>query len=157
MSRNLSTESLKALYSGETDEIFLILLTLDHETLETPIRVTNDTVETQSRGMIFIAFPFELVLPDQSENRAPRASLTIDNVSREILLTLRALSSAPRVKMEIIRHAAPDEVEAVFPDFSLTNIRYNAMSIQGDLTIEDFTAEPYPSAIFSPAGFPGLF
>jgi|AntRauTorcE11897_2_1112592.scaffolds.fasta_scaffold01057_4 hypothetical protein len=157
MSRTLSSAALKAIYSSETDEIFLILLTLDHDSLEMPIRVTSDAVPTRSREQDYIAFPFDLVLPDQTESRSPRARLTIDNVSREILMTLRQLQSPPRVRMEIIRYADPDHVEAVFPDFTLTNLRYNAMTIQGDLTIEDFAAEPYPAGIFSPAGFPGLF
>ena len=32
-----------------------------------------------------------------------------------------------------------------------------AATVQGDLTVEDFTAEPFPAAIFSPGLFPGLF
>ena len=157
MSRNLSTAALKAVYGHETDDVFLILLTLDHAGLDVPIRVTSDAVSTFSREMEFIAFPFNLILPDQTEGQAPKARLTIDNVSRDVLAALRGLQTPPQVIMEIVRHADPDTVEAFFPDFTLTNLRYNALTLQGDLTIEDFTAEPYPAATFSPAGFPGLF
>ena len=157
MSRNLSTDALKAIYAQETGEAFLILLTLDHDTLAQPLRVSSDAVNTDSRGDTYVAFPFELVLPDDRENTAPRARLVIDNVSREVLSAIKTLNTAPTVKMEIIRSSAPDVVEAVFPDFKLTNIKYNALTIKGDLTLEDFTAEPYPSTIFSPSTFPALF
>ena len=157
MSRTLSSNTLKAIYASETEDVFLVLLTLNHDSLQDPIRITSDSVMTQSRGDDYIPFPFELVLPDETENRAPRARLTIDNVSREVLTTIRTLNTPAKMTMEIVRFADSNQVEAVFPDFILTNVKYNALSIQADLTIEDFTAEPYPATIFAPSGFPGLF
>lgn len=157
MSRNLSTDAIKALYGQETAEAFLILLTLDHESLNNPIRVSSDAVDTESRGENYTAFPFELILPDDRENTAPRARLVIDNVSRDVLSAIKSLNSAPTMKIEIVRGSDPDTVEAIFPDFRLTNIKYNVLTIQGDLSLEDFTAEPYPSMIFSPSTFPAIF
>lgn len=157
MSRNLSTDALKAIYAPHTTEAFLILLTLDHETLHEPLLISSDAVNTTSRGKDYISFPFELVLPDDRENTTPRARLVIDNVSREVLSAIKLLNTAPSIKMEIVRSGDPDTVEAAFPDFKLTNIKYNALTIQGDLTLEDFTAEPYPATIFSPSTFPAIF
>jgi hypothetical protein len=59
--------------------------------------------------------------------------------------------------MEIVLASDPDTVEAKFVDFKLTNVTYDAHVVQGDLTIEDFTAEPFPAASFSPSLFPGIF
>ena len=157
MSRNLSTETLKALYAPETDEAFIILLTLTHENLAEPLRVCSDSVDVTSRDQEFIAFPFELILPDDRENTPPRARLVIDNVSREIMLALKSITTAAGVLMEIVRAGDADVVEASFPDFKLTNVKYNALTVQGDLTLEDFTAEPYPATLFTPSHFPGLF
>ena len=56
-----------------------------------------------------------------------------------------------------VRGADPDTVEAVFPDFCLRDLRYDALTVEGTLTLEAFIAEPYPARIFSPAEFPGLF
>jgi hypothetical protein len=157
MSRTISSLTRQALYTGETAEAFLILLTLDHESLETPIRVSNDAVDTESRGATFVAFPFQLSLPDDSEGRSPRARLIIDNIDRQIVQAVRNLSSAPTVLMEIVRAADADTVEARFADFRLTNVSYDSQVVQGDLTIEDFTTEPFPANVFSPNAFPGLF
>lgn len=157
MSRSVSSLTRQALYAGATGEVFLILLTIDHTSLAEPIRVTSDSVTTASRGNNFVAFPFDLSLPDDQEGRAPRARLVIDNVDRQIVQAVRSLTSAPSVLIEIIRGAAPDTVEAQFVDFKLTNVSYDAQKVEGDLMIEDFTAEPFPAAIFAPSLFPGLF
>lgn len=157
MSRSISSATRQAFYAGETGETFLVLLTLSHAGMEAPIRVTSDAVTTVSRGNSFVPFPFDLILPDDEDNRAPRAKLVIDNVDRQIVQAVRGLSSAPTVLIEIIRAAAPDTVEAQFVDFRLTNVSYDAQRVEGVLTIEDFTAEPFPAATFSPGLFPGLF
>lgn len=157
MSRNLSLSAINAINSEETDEVFLILLTISHASLATPIRVTSDNVDTVSRGNLFVAYPFELSLPEDSETLSARASLKIDNVDRSIIASIRNMNNSPDILMEIIRAASPDIVEASFPDFKMTNISYDVLTVSGDLTIEDFTAEPYPADRFAPAYFPSLF
>ena len=157
MTRSLSDASKQALYAPETAEAFLILLTLDHEGLAEPIRVTSDAVNTVSRGETFIAYPFDLTLPDDEENKSPRARLVIDNIDRQIVAVLRSLATPPTMKIEIIRAADPDTVEATFEDFRLINVTYDSSVIEGELAIEDFTAEPYPAASFTPGNFPGIF
>ena len=157
MSRVLSATSRQALYAGETGEVFLVLLTLSHVDLAQPIRVTSDAVTTVSRSNNFTPFPFELALPDDLDNKPPRARLAIDNIDRQIVLAVRSLSFAPTLLIEIVRAAAPDVVEAQFVDFKLTNVSYDAHRVEGDLTVEDFTAEPFPAASFTPSLFPGLF
>jgi len=157
VSRSISNIAKEALYSQETGEAFLILLTIDHISLETPIRVCNNASNIVSRGLEFIAYPFELTLPDDRENASPRAKLTIDNIDRQIVKTLRDITSTADVLIEIIRAAEPDIVEAKFINFKLSNVKYDYFKVEGDLTIENFTAEPYPAGIFSPSMFPALF
>lgn len=157
MSRSITPETQAALFAPETDETFLMLLTIDHPALSQPLRVCNDGVDVTSRGEVFTAFPFSLSLPDDEDGRPPRARLAIDNVDRQIVQAVRSLVSSPTVFIEIIRAAAPDVVEARFEDFRFTNISYDSNLVEGDLTIEDFTTEPYPAASFTPSLFPGLF
>lgn len=157
MSRPVSPQAMQALNAPETGEAFLILLTLSHTDLAAPLRVSSDHIDTESRGDTFLAFPFELTLPDDEDNKSPRARLVIDNVDRSIVRAVRQLTSSPTVLIEIVRAADPDTVEARFEDFRFTNISYDSQVVEGDLTIEDFTSEPYPAASFSPSLFPGLF
>jgi hypothetical protein len=157
MSRSLSALARRALYGAETGDVFLILLTLSHDDLPAPLRVCSDAVDVVSRGTTFSAFPFDLTLPDDDDNQSPQARLSVDNVDRQIVAAIRRIPTAPTVLIEIIRAADPDVVEAVFADFKLTDIQYDSQTVKGNLTIEDFTAEPFPAASFSPGSFPGLF
>lgn len=144
-------------FAADTDDVWLVLVTIDHADLSVPIRVVNNTQDVTSRGDTFTAFPFDVSLPDAREDAPPRARLVIDNVSREIAQAIRTVTGAPSVTLEVIRAADPDTVEMSMPNFTLRNVRWDAAKVQGDLVLEDFTAEPYPAGIFSPASFPGLF
>lgn len=157
MSRPVSLSARRALNAAETDEVFIILITIAHPSMAEPIRVCSDSGAVESRGHLFAAYPFDLSLPDDGEGGSPRARLSIDNVDRAIVRSVRALDSAPTVLIEIVRAAEPDVVEAKFADFKLVNVRYDAQAVRGDLTVEDFTAEPYPALVFGPGDFPGLF
>ena len=157
MSRSVSLAMQQAINASETGDVFIVLLTLSHASLAVPIRVSSDAVNTTSRGNTFIAFPFNLTLPDDTDTASPHAKLIIDNIDRSIVLAVRSITTAATLLIEIVRAAAPDTVEASFADFQLTNISYDAMLVSGDLTVENFTAEPFPSATFSPSLFGGLF
>ena len=157
MSRTLSSESIAAMFAPETDEVFLVLITVDHDELSEPLRVSSDSVDTTSRGDLFIAYPFKIALPSDDESAPPVAQVTIDNISKVIVDSLRSISSPATFKIEIIRAADPDTVEIVFDQFLLKNVRGDVFQITGDLTIESVMTEPFPYRIFSPAEFRGLF
>ena len=154
---NVSTAFKQAVNAQETGQAFIILLTIDHPDFTVPIRVSSDGVNTESRMDTFIAFPFDLRLPNDSEDSPPRAKLVIDNVSREIILALRAINSPPTILMELVLSSNPDQVERDFPDFELAKVDYDAFTVSGDLTQEPFLNEPYPGDGFIPSKFPGLF
>ncbi len=134
----------------------LILLKIDHVDLAEAIFVVNDRVNVTSNAQEYIAFPFEIRLPDSLEDAPPRATLLIDNVSREIGQAIRDISTAAIVTISVVLRADPDTIEMDFPVMRLTNIRYDALQVSGDLEFEDLTREPFPARIFSPAEFPGL-
>jgi hypothetical protein len=158
VSRTLSPQGLAGLFAQETDEAFLLLLTLSHEDLPAPIRVSSDAVNTTSRGQLYVAYPFDLTLPDDADDHAPRARLTIDNVSREIVLAVRSIGSPLAVKIEIVRAAAPDVVEIAYSgDLLLRNVSYDDLVVAGDLAMDDDETEPFPAIRFTPATVPGLF
>lgn len=157
MSRNVSAELKQAVYAQETTQEFIVLITLSHPDLAVPIRVNSSGQDMISNGETFIAYPFEVILPDDVDDRPPRAKLRIDNISREIILAIRTINSAPFVTIQIVMASAPDTIEAEFLDFRLANITYDQLMVEGDLTLEEFIGEPYPARVFSPADFPGLF
>jgi hypothetical protein len=153
----VSETGRQSAFAADTDDVWLVLLTIDHPDIDPPVRVVNNTEDITSRGDEFIGFPFDITLPDSREGAPPLARLAIDNASREIAQAIRLISSPPTILIEIIRASEPDVVEMSFPFFTLRNVRWNASEVTGDITLEDFTSEPYPGGIFSPASFPGIF
>ncbi len=69
---------------------------------------------------------------------------------------MRLADSGPTIVMEVVRGSDPDTVEASFPDFRLLSAEYDALFVEGELGLE-LNGEPFPSASFDPARFPGLF
>ena len=153
----MTTALTTSAFAQDTDEVWLVLITIDHDDLAQPIRVVNNTEDITSNGETFVGFPFDITLPDAREDAPPRARLVIDNVSREIAQAVRTITSAPTVTIEVVRAGDPDTVEQSWPFFKLRNVKWDVAQVSGDLTLEDFTREPYPAGIFSPASFPGLF
>lgn len=153
----ISTGARRAVYAPESDEVFLVLLTIDHDSLDEPIRVVNNLEKITSRGEEFIAFPFDISLPDDKEDAPPRARLAIDNVSREIGQAIREIVGPPSVMIEVVMASAPDTVEASFPNFLLRNVSYDAAVVSGELMVEDLTREPFPARKFTPGAYPGVF
>lgn len=153
----VSADFKRDIYDPETGEAFLALLTLDHTDINPAIRAVNNTEDVVSRGDTFVAYAFDLILPESSAEAPPRARLVIDNVSQEIAQAIRSITSAPSVLIEIIRASVPDTVEVALPLFYLRDVKWNAMQVSGELVVEDLMTEPFPALQFTPAHFPGLF
>lgn len=157
MSRNTSVAFRSAVYAPETGEAPLILLTIGHSTLTNPLRFTSDAVDTVSRGNTYITFPFQIEFPQDTDEEFPRARIRIDNVSQEIIGTIRSISDPPVVTMEVVLASSPDTVEASWSDFEMEHVSYDAMQITGRLTIEHFAHQAYPGGRFTPGDYPALF
>jgi hypothetical protein len=164
--RNLSTTAKNAIYAQATDEVFIVLLTINHEDFTDPIRVASDQFEllplsgvrgVVSRGNEFIYLPFQIELPAQDDTGSARARISIDNVSREIVNSVRSADSALSIDIEIVLASDTDTVEMTVADFRLDRVTYDAMTVSGDLSVEYFDLEPFPAKRFTPSDFPGLF
>lgn len=153
----VSTTFKTSAFAQDATDIWLVLLTIEHDDLSAPIRVVNNTENVTSNSELFVAFPFDITLPDNRDGSPPTAKLAIDNVSREIGEAIRSISSPASVKIQIVRHAALDTVEIEWPYFTLRNVKWDMLKVSGDLSFEDFVTEPYPAGKFVPAQFPGLF
>lgn len=167
MPRQLSNQAKAALYSQQTSEVLILLLTIDHETLAQPIRLSSDPTETLpdagvlgtlSRDEEYIYLPFSVNLPNQDESGIARASISIDNIDRRIIQAVRdARGSQLDITIELILASQPDDPEISITGFRLERVQYDALTVTGEISIEYFDLEPFPSKRFTPADFPGLF
>jgi len=158
VSRTLSSAFVESVNASETDQAFLSLITISHADLSEPIRVTSDSVETVSNGNTFVPFPFQLNLPkDEDDPSGVLAKIKIDAVDRRVVEAIRQISSPPDFDIQIVLSSDPDAVEVDWPNFKLSNVTYDAQTVEADLVLELLEQEPYPGAKFDPARFPGLF
>jgi len=161
----ISSDMSAAMHARSTEEVFLILVTITHPNLAQPIYIVNDTkdeLSTGQRGVIsngheFVYLPFEFILPTLERDSIPKSRISMDNTSREIVATVLSISDPPDVQIQIALSSNPDLIEYDIQGFKLASVTYDALTIEGDLTFEQFFSEPYPSVRFTPSRFPGLF
>lgn len=158
MPRTLSSLALQGIYSQETGIAYIVLLTLSHPTLPAPIRVTSDAVTTVSQGNTYIPFPFLIILPTDDDLQPARARLTIDNVDRTIITSLRNIGTTPATLLiEIVTSNTPDTVEFSSGNLTLRGVQGDAVSVTGVLGMEEILAEGFPGDTVSPLNVPGVF
>jgi hypothetical protein len=156
MARTLSSLAVASQNAQDTNEVWLVLLTVDHAELGGPLRFVNNNENITSNGEVFYAFPFTIVLPAQDSQSPANCALRIDNVDRTIVASLRNLTSAPTVRIDVILASAPNVLEISLPDMKLTAARYDVNVIEGEITPEPLLIEPI-TLNMTPSRFPGMF
>jgi len=167
----VSADFRQAAYAAETGRVVIALLTLTHEDLAVPIRISSDPTQrieslssvteivygTVSRGQTYVFLPLEIKLPSDTDEGPGEMTISFDNVHRAYTQPIREIFTPVSVNVEIVLDNALDTVEAQWPEFLLTNIRYDAATISGTLKLETLEREPFPAGSFTPSQFPGLF
>lgn len=166
---SLSPAALAAMFSADADSNLIALLTITGAGIDEPVRLadgyTKRVSETAdeviygvtSRSNDYLFLPFNLTLPTEESDAAPRCQITIQDVTRQLTPVIRTINNAPSVLIELVLSSSPDIVEASFPGFLMSSISYNANVITAELTVESLAIEPFPAHTFTPSYFPGLF
>jgi hypothetical protein len=158
LARNLSPAARRAIFASQTGEAVILLLTLDHASFADPIRVCSAGEDITSGGLLYQWFPFELTLPPEDDEKAATVKLRIGNADRRVVEAARSVTGAPiSVSFSLILDSSPDVVEAGPFEFSLRDVTYDAVAVEGTLRYEDVLSEPYPAGTMNPSDFPGLF
>jgi hypothetical protein len=61
------------------------------------------------------------------------------------------------VKLQCVLASQPDVIEEEFDNFQLSNVTYDTFTIEGDITLDYWGLEPFPSYTHTPSNMPGLF
>jgi hypothetical protein len=154
----ISTTAATALHRVSDAQGMLELLTITGGGIVTPVRLVNDTRDITSNGNLFLAFPFQMVLPRQATKETPRATLRMDNVGREIGRELEALQPGAELSatIQVIYRATPNVIEYQFRA-PLSGVRANVFSISAAMGPTDLMRRPVVNARFDPFTAPGLF
>lgn len=158
MPKEYSAQYKSTLAEVNAEESPLILLEIDHPELTQPVRVVNDTTDVTSNGYTYIAFPFRCVLPDDFENQLPKARLSIDNVSRDLMFWIETTGGGQgsTATFKQIMRSNPDLIEWQI-QMSLFNVTVNMQEISAELGFENLFGKPAVTFKYRPDNSPGLW
>jgi len=170
---SVSLDFRTAAYSQETGRYLIALITISHAALASDILLSTDPTQrligagytsdtevvygTVSRGENYIFYPLRLSLPDDTDEGPGSMTIEIDNIHRELVATIRSIFTPAEMTVELVLDNALDTIEAQWPAFQLTNLKYDANVITGTLSLELEDREPFPAGSFTPSYFAGLF
>ncbi len=161
MSRSLSTAAKAAIYGPQTGEVFLILLKISHASITSLYFVNNSanvTSTADGTAQDYIAFPFLIDLPDDSDSNLPTVKLMIDNVDRSIMDEIRStLTGAPTITTWIVLASSPNTIERGPDIFTCRSVEYDQFAIEAELIYEDILNLQFPADSMNPNNFPGIF
>jgi hypothetical protein len=156
MVRQVTSTFWEALSFSATDEDFVVLATISHPNLGEPIRVCSDTVDLVSNGNTFIGFPFEFTLPSDNDG-PPKGKLRIQNVDRRIGEVVLTLDTAVDLQLDVVLRSEPDTLQVSYKTLKMRNITGDALAIEGEISVRDYTALPWPKTRSTKGLLPGLF
>jgi hypothetical protein len=171
MTRNVTSAFRRTAESSFSDEVDLCFLTISHPTLSDPIRVVWDTKDFVYGGNTFTGFPFDLEILSDDE-QPPQARLVIQNVDPRIGDTIRALTSPPRLKIELLSSndfdltvdprteigGSPGTIVVYSADrLFLTNVTVDVMAVSGTIVGWDYLQRVWPGPRAMQSSFAGLF
>lgn len=159
--RNISATAREAIVAPDGNgETFLAVLNIRHSNGEFNVVSNNEPITGRS-GTKYEAYPFEVILPNDTKSEISSVGLTIDNVDRLLVNMLRGENEPPQLSLKIILASTADDVhpEIQVDDLTLVGVDWNASSITGTLTVDDVLNQRFPSngESYSPIQFEGLF
>jgi hypothetical protein len=156
MPRTVTTAFWEALSFSASDEDFVVLATISHQSISPPIRVVSDTVDLVSNGETFVGFPFEFVLPADTDS-PPKGKIRIQNADKRIGTVVLALDTAVDMQLDVVLRSDPNTLQVSYRNLKLRNITGDAMAIEGEIGVQDYSTVPWPRVKATRALLPGLF
>lgn len=158
MARAYSAAYKSTLAKTSAEEAPCILLVINHPALASPVRVINDSDNLTSNGDLYVAIPFNCELPDDFEGQLPRASLSVDNVGRELMYWIEtsAGGEGSTATFRQVMRSRPDVIEWEITMY-LYNVSADVQHVSAELGFANFFGRPAVQMSFRPELAPGVF
>ena len=143
----------------QVDEALLWLLTFYDYAGGVELRAANNLEDVTSNGLVYTAFPFEIILPPDDGQKVMSFSITFPNVGRELMELVRQYepSKRPRVRIDLILSDDPDTIEKTIDFMEVDSSTYNDLDVTFERTSSSIFARKTCSATYNQEEFPGLF
>lgn len=153
-----SPAARKKINAISADEHPVTLLEIEHPDLPEPIRVVNWSEDITHAGNVFTALAYEITLPGDLAQGLPRASLSIDNIGRELTDWIEASNGARGTTCRLIQ-VLPSDPDTIEWDITmnLENPAIDVFRVTAALTYDDLLNLPAVALVYSPQTAPGLY
>ena len=153
-----STDARKEISKVDAPNLPITLLEIDHDDLTAPIRVVNDRADIVFETNTYTALGFNITMPTDLQKGLPRASLSIDNVGKELVQWLEVSNggAGTSVRMVQILRSDPTTIEYDIL-MELSNIHVTATTVSGVLGFDDLLNVPAVILTHTPTVTPGIF
>lgn len=152
----IHAENQRDIQATSSSVAWLFLLTVEAKG-KPPLYLVNNNEVFVSNGIEYQPFPFKLNLPSDTGERLPRITLSISNISNEIIEAIRSEMTPPVLTIEMVSSAFPDLVEKRLDFLTLRGVSYDATTITGELEVINVMSSGFPAEVYDPVHFPGLF
>jgi hypothetical protein len=159
-----------AAYPQETGESAPVLLTIEHPDLASPLLLTDAGTDIvyasdllDAAGNVaalagtYLAVPIEIIPPGQTDGQA-RGTIRIPNVDQVIGAAVEAITDPATVTITVVL-ASDTSVIVGGPHrlLELSNVRGDALVVEGELGRPSLTVQPYPKHWIRPSVFKAAF
>lgn len=156
MPRQLTPTAVRSLLAENAEEVFLLTVRIFGSGIS-DILLVHNLEDIQIGGKTYTAFPFNIVLPNESRDKPPLAQIRIDNLEPEIIQAIRTIEGRPNFELAIRLASAPNIIEVGPITLKSSAADWDDNWVELSLVSKNLLNEPWPSRNFSPTKFPGLF
>lgn len=170
--RTQVTRHAEDLDRTDSPHALIWFLTIEHPSLNPPIRVVGDFSDYAIGGVAYKRAPFE-VQPLTDNDQTPSAELRVPNIDRRIAAALESDLDGTRATVSAMAHSSADfdlSADPIVPLdegdlpeiysfhlFELADVTGDTLELTGRITLIDITQEPWPYIRATQDRFPGLF
>lgn len=157
MSQDLSDEAIKNAYASVV-EPEAVLCSIEADNSAEPILFCDHPDGVTSNGTFYPFYPFTIVFGGASIDEPSKvARLEVANLDGSLIATARTVKRKPRLHVEIVRLAAPNDVEQELVGVTIDDVDAGNESLVFALSPRSFKSEPACKARYIIARTPGLF
>lgn len=164
MPRTLSETMLRGMMARQTGIITLLVVRLDHDTLEEPLYFVNNTEAISVNGQEYQPCGMEFAMPDEQEDGIRTARVVIANIDQALTPLIRSARGEPQLTISIVSStdlaASPpefDNVEIAMLPMQLYAVTYDRVKIEGTLRFETASAHQFPQGSYNPFDWRAMF
>lgn len=154
----MSAAGRRNLLATAPDSPYLVALEITHPDLAVPIRVVGDVQDVTIEGNLFKACAFSLTKPDDVDQQLPHATLSVDNIGRELTQWLEYSNGGRGAMCRIIEvlRKDPGTIEADMT-LAMSDMSITSLAASASLSVQKSLSQPAVAVRYDPTTAIGIF